>query len=345
MSNRSAKFAATLVASILAGANFAAMAENNSKPTDTCQSSPKGTAPAGSHWYYHLDRTSKTKCWYLGEAKTKAAKGATAEQQASPAPDATMADAAPAQPQPAPQPQAVTPAPPPQQPQQAMRKSVADARAELTSSQTNLAPAAPVDASQASSTAPGSNTSAATADANLQSSAPTARWLDASSMAGTNGTRLAAAQPQAPVQADVTPATAGTAAPTASAAVEAPAEKSSASTQMLLIVMVGALALAGLVSALVFRLTRTRTPPYQIRDEWRAPWDSLHTGRATPAPPSRERPVRPSEESPMRLSEVPPRRAEPPMPRREVARDLDEADDATRQITAMLQRLARSAAT
>nr|WP_193749363.1 hypothetical protein [Staphylococcus warneri] len=46
--------------------------------------------------------------------------------------------------------------------------------------------------------------------------------------------------------------------------------------------MVGALALAGLVSSLVFRLTRTRTPPYEIKDEWQAPWDSLHT---EPAPP------------------------------------------------------------
>ncbi|MFN5715225.1 MAG: hypothetical protein ACK463_11745, partial [Bradyrhizobium sp.] len=75
----------------------------------------------------------------------------------------------------------------------------------------------------------------------------------------------------------------------------------SSSTQMLLIVMVGALALAGLVSALVFRLTRTRTPPYEIKDEWQAPWDSLHT---EPAPPmavvSRDRPLRLSEAAPRR---------------------------------------------
>ncbi|MFB9262030.1 hypothetical protein ACFFWD_02400 [Bradyrhizobium erythrophlei] len=336
MSNRSAKFASALVASILAGANFTAVAQNTSKPAESCQSSPKGAAPAGSHWYYHVDRATKTKCWYIGEAKNKAAKSATVQQQASPAPEATEADATPVQPQAQP-PQPLQQAEPVQQ-QPPMRKSVADARAEL---QTSVAPAATADANPTSGIASGNSSPTATADANPQSPAVTARWLDASSMAGTNGTRLAAAEPPAAVQTDMTPASAGAAAP---AAVEQPAEKSPASTQMLLIVMVGALALAGLVSTLVFRLTRTRTPPYEIRDEWRAPWDSIHTGGANPTPPDRMRPLRLSEERPQ-LSAMPPRRAEPPMPRREGVRDTDEADEATRQITAMLQRLARSAAT
>ncbi|MCC8984162.1 hypothetical protein H8A92_36100 [Bradyrhizobium sp. 10BB] len=154
-------------------------------------------------------------------------------------------------------------------------------------------------------------------------------------MAGTNGTRHAADQPTVLAQADATPQQA--AAPAAAATAEASAEKSSSSTQMLLIVMVGALALAGLVSALVFRLTRTRTPPYQIKDEWQAPWDSLHT---EPAPPmavvSRDRP--------QRLSQVPPRRAETPVARRETAREPDQTEQDNKQIAAMLQRLARSAA-
>ena len=80
MSNRSAKFAAALAATMLAGA-FSAMAQNaantastdttNAKTADTCQSAPKGTAPAGSHWFYHLDRSTQKKCWYLGDAKNK----------------------------------------------------------------------------------------------------------------------------------------------------------------------------------------------------------------------------------------------------------------------------------
>ncbi|MGF6310062.1 chemotaxis protein histidine kinase CheA [Bradyrhizobium sp. i1.8.4] len=343
MSNRSAKFAAALAASILAGANFGAMAQNaantastntaTSKTADTCLSAPKGTAPAGSHWFYHLDRSTKKQCWYLGEAKNKAAKTATTQQQPpAAAPDTATADAAPPQSQPAPQP--------------VMRKSVADAHAEWPSPQAAAAAVASPDAGQASGMAAITDAaaSAAPAGANAQPSEVNARWLDASSMAGTNGTRHAADQPTVVAQADATPQQAAAQAPAAPATAEAE-KSSSSSTQMLLIVMIGALALAGLVSALVFRLTRTRTPPYQINDEWRAPWDSLHT---EPAPPmsvvSRDRPVRLSEAAPRRSETPVPRRAETPVARRETARGPDQTEQDNKQIAAMLQRLARSAA-
>ncbi|MGY4478790.1 hypothetical protein [Bradyrhizobium sp. USDA 3364] len=359
MSNRSAKFAAALAAaSIMAGANFGAMAQNaantastgtaaGTKTADTCQSAPKGTAPAGSHWFYHLDRSTQKKCWYLGDAKNKVvAKTATAQQQPAAAPDTATADATPPQSQSAP-----TTTPPP-----AMRKSVADAHAEWPSPQAAAAPIASPDAGQPNATAATSDpaASAAPAGANAQSSEVNARWLDSSSMAGTNGTRHATDQPTMVAQADATQQQAAAPAPAASATAETPAEKSPSSTQMLLIVMVGALALAGLVSALVFGLTRTRTPPYQINDEWRAPWASLHT---EPAPPmsvvSRDRPLRLSEVTPRRAeTPVPrrtaetsvPRRAEPPAPRRQTARTPEQTNQDNQQIAAMLQRLARSAA-
>jgi hypothetical protein len=329
MSNRSAKFASALVASILAGANFTAMAQNatskaDTKVADSCLSGPKGAAPAGSHWYYHLDRTTKKQCWYVGEAKGRGTRAATAQQQPASAPEATAADAAQPQAQPSPQP--------------AMHKSVAEAHAEWTSPQAAAAPAATADANQASAAAADSSAVATPADANAQSSPVSARWLDAASMAGSNGSRHAASQPSMVVaQADTPPQQqASTVVATAPAAVEAPAEKTSASTQTLLIVMVGALALAGLVSALVFTLTRTRTPPYEIRDEWRAPWDSLHTEQTPPMPAGRARPLR--------LAEATPRRSEPPVPRRGSPRAADETEDNNRQIAAMLKRLARSTA-
>ncbi|WP_338824550.1 hypothetical protein [Bradyrhizobium septentrionale] len=304
MSNRSAKFAAALAASILAGASFSAMAQtaantastNTANTADTCLSAPKATAPAGRHWFYHLDRTKK-KCWYLGEAKNetknKAAKTATTQQQPAAAPDTATADAAPPPTKPTPQP--------------AMRKSVSDAHAEWPSPQAAAAPVAGPGAGQAGgAAATDPAASAAPPDATAQPSTVNTRWLDSSSMAGTRHT---ADQPTVVAQADTTPQQAAAPAPAASATAEAPAEKSSSSTQMLLIVMVGALALAGLVSALVFGLTRTRTPPYEIKEEWRAPWDSLHT---EPAPPmsvvGRDRPLR--------LSEAAPRRSETPVPRR-----------------------------
>ncbi|WP_342722360.1 hypothetical protein AAFG07_24130 [Bradyrhizobium sp. B097] len=346
MSNRSAKFAAALAVSMLAGANFTAMAQTaantastntaNAKTADSCLSAPKGTAPAGSHWFYHLDRSTKKQCWYLGDAKTKTvAKTATAQQPpAAAAPDtAATADAAPPQTPPAPQPAA-------------MRKSVADAHAEWPSPQAAAPPVASADTGQsgtAATTAPAA--SAAPTGANAQASEVNARWLDASSMAGTNGTRHAADQPTVVAQADATPQQAAAPVPAAPVTAEASTEKSSSSTQMLLIVMIGALALAGLVSALVFRLTRTRTPPYQISDEWRAPWDSLHT---EPAPPmavvSRDRPLRLSEAAPRRSETPVPRRTETPVARRETPREADQTEQDNKQIAAMLQRLARSAA-
>src|SRR5919204_3581388 len=90
MSNPSAKFVSVLFASMLAGANFAAAAENGAKSAengtnaaDNCLSGPKGAVPAGSHWYYRIDRPTKRQCWYLGEAKNKTTKMA-ARQSSSP---------------------------------------------------------------------------------------------------------------------------------------------------------------------------------------------------------------------------------------------------------------------
>src|SRR5262245_58473606 len=33
---------------------------------DECLSGPRGTAPKGSHWYYRVDRSTGRHCWYLG---------------------------------------------------------------------------------------------------------------------------------------------------------------------------------------------------------------------------------------------------------------------------------------
>jgi hypothetical protein len=38
---------------------------------DECLSGPKGTAPQGSHWYYRVERSSGRHCWYLGSEGQK----------------------------------------------------------------------------------------------------------------------------------------------------------------------------------------------------------------------------------------------------------------------------------
>jgi hypothetical protein len=124
MSNRSAKFISAIFASILAGANFAAVAENSAKTTDDCLSSPKGAIPAGHHWYYRTEHPSKRQCWYSREESDRSARAAPQESISSPASQAPSSLAA------------AIPVPPPLSP--TVRKSIADARAELIPSQMRI---------------------------------------------------------------------------------------------------------------------------------------------------------------------------------------------------------------
>src|ERR1700709_2056164 len=74
--NRSAKFVLAILAGILAGANLTAVAGDATSTTDTCLSGPKGSVPAGGHWYYRVDHATKRHCWYIGEEKDRAARAA-----------------------------------------------------------------------------------------------------------------------------------------------------------------------------------------------------------------------------------------------------------------------------
>lgn len=49
---------------------------------DECLSAPKGTAPQGSHWYYRVDRSTGRHCWYLGAEgqKVRSVSERTSEQ-------------------------------------------------------------------------------------------------------------------------------------------------------------------------------------------------------------------------------------------------------------------------
>jgi hypothetical protein len=50
-----------LAAAIMLGADCAAFA------ADDCLAAPNRPPAPGGHWYYHLDRASDRKCWYLAE--------------------------------------------------------------------------------------------------------------------------------------------------------------------------------------------------------------------------------------------------------------------------------------
>jgi hypothetical protein len=297
MSKRTIQFISALVATLLAGASFTAVAENGTESADSCLSAPNGTAPAGSHWYYRLDRSTKRKCWYVRGEINKPARVASAQKESAPPAEA-------ANPQPA----------------AAISPSVADARAELTASQANARQklATVSDSAPSNVGSPGSDSPVST------------RWLDQSSMASSGGTKVAsndtAASPPEETQAEPQPT-----APPAAGTAHATVEKQSTST--LLFIMAGTLALAGMVGGVIFRLNRASAPPYEIDNEWRAPWDR-----------NRDRAERAPQLAVQQHQESPSHPVEPPRPRRvETAQAEPSFEETQREIKEMLARLAKSA--
>jgi hypothetical protein len=321
MSNHSAKFLSAVFASILAGTSFAAGPETATKTADNCLSAPKGAIPAGHHWYYRTERPSKRQCWYSRAETDMAETGKTADTAPQDSTSAPPSQAA--SPSPAANPVSPTPS-------LLAHKSIADARAELTSPQmrvedTNInaeprtgGGAAPI-ASLADS--PRAIAPDATAPPSVAS-----RWPDPSGVSSSNDPRLAATEPPASPQTSPAPQPATT--PVALAAADSSAEKQSASMQMLLLVMFGALALAGITASLVFRFARANAPQLEMRGDRRAIWGPIPPERSSPS-------IFPNEDLPIWRGNA----------ARDVPRDPRAPDDPERRVTEMLARLARSART
>ena len=277
MGNRTAKFVSALVGSIIAGSPLAAVSQNAPAPSSTanaapdCLASPKDAAPQGQHWYYRLDRTTKRKCWYLRAAGEK--ESARTAQAAPGVSDPPTADA------PAPQ-----------------QNPVQDARAEyLTPRGTGAAKTASVPM-QAAAATPVQQSADQVADGNAQQPAGAAPWPDVSTDSAPPAPPpaptvvAAAAQPSA--KASKSPS------PVALAAAESPTDKPSGSVQMLMLVIGGALALAGLLASLIYRFAGARVRLRSANrhghwDDWqahnqegsRAPWrDSLPAAAQPPRP-------------------------------------------------------------
>lgn len=259
MGNRTARFISTLVASIVAGAPLAAVSQNapsqpaaasTANAASDCLASPKSSAPEGQHWYYRLERSTKRQCWYL---RAEGGKAATTTQTANAAP------------------QPDSPAP----------HSVQDAHAEYIAPQSAAQTAQPAAAPQAPSTK---------ADSNAQQPAVAARWPDTTTTAPAPQPAAAPAtsdaRPSATPAASLAPSPAQSPAPVTPAAADAPADKPTGSLQMLLLVIGGALALAGLLASIIYRFAgggRVRIAAGDRRVNWdhrepqhhddsRAPW-------------------------------------------------------------------------
>ncbi|MBR0776140.1 hypothetical protein JQ625_14980 [Bradyrhizobium diazoefficiens] len=268
MGNRSARFISTLIASVIAGAPFAAVSQDApgsasaANAGSDCLASPKGSAPQGQHWYYRVERGTKRQCWYL---RAEAKDGAKTEQTAQAAPETPAAAA--------PQP-----------------RSVQDARAEYLGPPSPAAPAP--SPAQAAAAVPAPQTASPAADDNARQPAVASRWPDVAMAAA------APAQQPAPATSETRPSAQATASPAPVALTAAVADKPAGSLQMLLLVVGAALALAGLIASVIYRFAGTRmrlqaadrrsvnwdSREPQHHDDSRAPWIDMARAAASRAP-------------------------------------------------------------
>jgi hypothetical protein len=224
MFKRNAKFASTIFAGFLAATSFVTVSHGADGAADDCLSAPKDRTPGGGHWYYRIDRATKRHCWYLREGDEKLSQ--TIAPNSSPS-------AKPVAPKPA--------AP--------MQPAVADARAELTQRTVVEAP------NPAQAPAPAIPAEAAQTQPSLVAS----RWPDPYS--------TFAAADEAPARRDADPNTnaaqpqpAAVLGPPAFATADAAPVAPADSVRMQLAALAAALALAGIVGAVVFRLAGARRP-------------------------------------------------------------------------------------
>lgn len=251
MGNRTTKFISALIGSVIAGAPLAAVSQNapsapsaasTANAASDCLASPKGVAAQGQHWFYRLERTTKRQCWYLRAEGAKEGAKAVPTVQAT----ADASNAAPAAPQ-----------------------SVQNAHAEFVAPQASAAPSAPGPAAAAPQQASGTS-----ADADAAQPAVATPWPDAAVAAASPAPQPSPATTSAPAPAPVQPSAtpAASSAPVTLAAADAPTDKPTGSLQMLLLVIGGALTLAGVLASVIYRFAGGRRVRIQTADR-RVNWD------------------------------------------------------------------------
>jgi hypothetical protein len=259
MSSRAARIASAIFAAILMGAPATAILHVTADAADACRSEPGDQTPEGKHWYYRIERPSNRQCWYLRDIGERPAQtGLTQPSEQAVEPKAET---------------------------RAAQRSVADAHAELPWPQTRVEQNAmgipqrpqtvPTDAANAAS-AQRPNVLESTTRGSLMGS----RWPDP----GANSTaspQPATSNALADAQSDqaMTPAQAAT--PAAADAVPA---KPTGTLPTLLMVVAGALALAGMIGSAIFRLGSPRRPaPNPHRGRQRVVWETADGGRQSPS--------------------------------------------------------------
>ena len=252
MPSHAAKFISALFASVLAGIPLATISHSATPAADDCLSGPKDQAPAGNHWYYRIDHATKRHCWYLKDEKLSQNAGAHAAPSAKlVSPDAEAAT----------------------------QRLIADAHAELPMPGETDQPKRSNGLPPAVST----DVPVATPPAEPQRSVVASRWPEPSETASPMASAQLAAHSETAASAasDDTPS-AAPAEVTLAAASSVP-ENQPGSLQTLLLVMVGALALAGLIGSMIFKFANARRSGRRATPiDRRAIWDSTAIDRLSP---------------------------------------------------------------
>jgi hypothetical protein len=238
MANRIAKFASAIFASFLAGAPITIITSSFTHAASDCQTEPGSETRQGQHWYYRIQHGTKRHCWYLREEGERAEQATSSEGTAAAS----------------------------RRNETAVRGSIADAHGELPSPRVRVqqdggASAARPRANMPTAATPEDNqypgAIASPADGAprslVASRLPEPLAVDSSDPAPeASATMVADASPTP--QAESSPALA----PVTLAAAAAPIQKTGGSLRMVLLVILGALALASLMGNVVYRLGRAR---------------------------------------------------------------------------------------
>jgi hypothetical protein len=256
MPNRTARFVSAVFASFLAGAPLTTVSYGAAGAADECLSGPKGQTPQGGHWYYRIDRATKRHCWYLADEH--------APQTTAPNSSASVKSL-------------------PQDAETAMQHSVANARAELPA-QTPVEPpnrnAEIAPALSANAVRSEDHDGAAAPGTPTQRSVVASRWPDPYSAEpsanpvpnkpdpGTDVNPVSRTQPTSVLAAGQF------------AAADLSSETPPYSVQMQLAVLMGVLALAGIMGTVIFKFGSSRQlQPNGIRKRRGPIWESTDDDR------------------------------------------------------------------
>ncbi len=252
MANRATKLVSAVFVSAMVGFPVSSLAEDAAGTADAggaaeCLTAPNRESPQGQHWFYRLEQGTNRRCWILREQADRAAQSASPRSISSQSTSSQLI--------PSPSVSARTPPTAKASSRNApASRSPANARAELAARPTGVessgpaVPKAPVFITTGSAGVNrGASVGAEDASAEPNSSAPPDAMSmstpspDASTMTTNGAASDATANPNATLPS--------------STASELP-EKTSTSLQILFVVILGALAFAGLTGSLIPRLAR-----------------------------------------------------------------------------------------